>query len=96
MRELGKASDILDSAVISATVWHQNFKIQEAKSVLEGRTRQKAELTFFRAIQKSIETGCNAQLTTDQRDTYTRGGAGWASSKGCAPGDTARSSLRAL
>ena len=70
-----QASDILDSAVISATVWHQNLKIQEAKSVLEGRTRQKAELTLFRAIQKSIETGCNAQLTTDQRDTYTRGGA---------------------
>ena len=68
------ASDILDSAVTSATECHQNFKIQESKSVLEGRTRQRAELpTFFQAIQKSIETGCNAQTTTDQRASYKRG-----------------------
>ena len=68
------ASDILDGAHTSAAEWHQQFAIPESKAVLEGRTRQKAELPiFFQAIQKSVESGCSTQSSREQRDTYTRG-----------------------
>jgi hypothetical protein len=68
------ASDILDGAHTSASEWHQQFAMAESKTVLEGRTRQKAELpTFFQAIQKSVEAGCSTQSSKEQRDTYTRG-----------------------
>ena len=68
------AADILEGALVSATEWHRDYNIPESKAVLDGRTRQRAEFPlFFQAIQKSIETACATQATSEKKDTFTRG-----------------------
>jgi hypothetical protein len=68
------ATDILASAHADAQTWERLYDIPEVKEILAGRTRQQLEVnTFFSAVQRSITSGCAAQSTDSEKETFTIG-----------------------
>ena len=68
------AMDILASAHADAQTWERQYDMPEAKEILTGRTRQQLEVnTFFSAVQRSITSGCAAQSTDSEKETFTIG-----------------------